>query len=465
MKNKTSPRIYNLFPRLLGSIDNWDLHLKRIIKMGFNWIFVNPVNYTGFSGSLYSIKNYFRLNPMFALNKKDEISWGSLKTFITKIHANGLKFMIDIVFNHTAIDSPLISEHPSWFKKKWVIIEKSSGNKIKFFERAEKPSKKEYPTEEYEIKWQIANPYAINPENANDIQIWGDLAEIDYDSPDVDSILAYWKKLFDFYDLLGIDGFRVDAAYQVPSTIWKNLLSYVKNKNSNAIFYAETLGATLEQYDELSEADFDYIACSSKWWDYTAPWCLEQYNKYRKFAPSISFPENHDTIRVAFDTDGREDIQEFKYFFASFFSAGVEMPIGYEFGFKTRINVVNSTPEDYEEPRFDISDFILSVNKFKQRYRCLNEDGEMIQYEYPDSGILLLKKCSIDKNQQILLIYNKDWRNSHHLEIPDLEKYLEFTTSIFQIELNGKIKEIKDFHLNRDLNPIQFLIYIQSKEE
>ena len=111
MSNKTSPRIYNLFPRLLGSIDNWDKHLKRVLKMEFDWVFVNPVNYSGFSGSLYSIKDYFKLNPLFALDESDEISWGSLKTFITKCHAYGLKFMIDLVFNHTAIDSQLISEH------------------------------------------------------------------------------------------------------------------------------------------------------------------------------------------------------------------------------------------------------------------------------------------------------------------------------------------------------------------
>ena len=426
--------------------------------------FINPVNYSGFSGSLYSIKDYFRLNTLFALDERDEISWGSLKTFITKCHAYGLKFMIDIVFNHTAIDSPLISEHQSWFKKKWVVFEKSSGNKINFFEKDEKPTDKEYPSEKYEIKWQIANPYAINPENANEIQIWGDLAEIDYDSPDVDSILDYWKKLFDFYDILGIDGYRVDAAYQVPSKIWENLLSYVKNKNPGVIFYAETLGATLEQYDALSNANFDFIASSSKWWDYTAPWCLEQYNNYRKFAPSISFPENHDSIRVAFETDGRQDVQEFKYFFAAFFSAGVIMPLGYEFGFKTKIDVVNSSPSDFEEPRFDISDFILTVNKFKQRFRCLNEDGEIMHYEYSDLSVLILKKCSIDKNQQILLIYNKDWRNSHQIDIPDLRKYLDDSASIFQIDLNGKKTDISDFHLNHDLKPNEFFLYFQSKE-
>ncbi|MHA1721105.1 MAG: alpha-amylase family glycosyl hydrolase [Promethearchaeota archaeon] len=462
MRNSTSVKIYNLFPRLLGSINNWEIHLKRILNMDFNWIFVNPVNYPGFSGSLYSIKDYFKLNPLFAIDEKDVNTWGSLKTFITKCHAYGLKFMIDIVFNHMAIDSPLISEHPSWFKKKWVIIEKSTNNKIKFFEKDEKPNEDDYPSEKYKIEWQIANPFAINPENADEIQIWGDLAELDYGSPDVNSILDYWKKLFDFYYILGIDGFRVDAAYQVPSRIWKELIAYVKETNPDAIFYAETLGATLKQYDALADANFDYIASSSKWWDYTAPWCIEQYNKYRKFAPSISFPENHDTIRVVNETGGRKDVQRFKYFFASFFSAGVIMPLGYEFGFKKKIDVVKSSPRDFEEQYFDISEFILTVNKFKEKYRCLNEDGEIIHYNYPDLGLLILKKISIDRNQQFLLVYNKDWGNSHKINIQNLKKYLDFLAPIFKIDLIGKKEELSDFYLKQDLNPNEFLLFFQS---
>ncbi len=70
----TAPRMYNLFPRLVGSIDKWDAHLIRIGNMGFNWIYVNPINYVGFSGSLYSIKDYFKLNPRFAPGKYSR-SW------------------------------------------------------------------------------------------------------------------------------------------------------------------------------------------------------------------------------------------------------------------------------------------------------------------------------------------------------------------------------------------------------
>ncbi len=36
-------KIYNLFPRLAGRFDDWTPHLERASPMGFDWIFVNPI--------------------------------------------------------------------------------------------------------------------------------------------------------------------------------------------------------------------------------------------------------------------------------------------------------------------------------------------------------------------------------------------------------------------------------------
>src|SRR6478672_6594812 len=58
-------RIYNLFPTLAGSIADWTAQLPRIAAMGFNAVYVNPFHYPGFSGSLYAVKDYYRLNPRF----------------------------------------------------------------------------------------------------------------------------------------------------------------------------------------------------------------------------------------------------------------------------------------------------------------------------------------------------------------------------------------------------------------
>ena len=136
----TAPRMYNLFPRLVGSIDKWDAHLIRIGNMGFNWIYVNPINYVGFSGSLYSIKDYFKLNPRFAPeNTPDPGSFEPLRLFIMKCHDQGIKFMMDLVINHTAIDSDLIEAHPKWFIKKWVLVDNNTGAALHVFEDTDTP--------------------------------------------------------------------------------------------------------------------------------------------------------------------------------------------------------------------------------------------------------------------------------------------------------------------------------------
>ncbi len=53
------PRIYNLFPLLAGPLPRWTPHLERAQRLGFDCVFINSFHYAGYSGSLYSIKDYY----------------------------------------------------------------------------------------------------------------------------------------------------------------------------------------------------------------------------------------------------------------------------------------------------------------------------------------------------------------------------------------------------------------------
>jgi starch synthase (maltosyl-transferring) len=99
-------RIYNLFPTLAGSIAEWAAHLPRIAAMGFNAVYINPFHYPGFSGSLYAVKDYYRLNPRFrgASRKPDD---ALLRDFTAAANGHGLRVIMDLVVNHTARDSDL----------------------------------------------------------------------------------------------------------------------------------------------------------------------------------------------------------------------------------------------------------------------------------------------------------------------------------------------------------------------
>lgn len=462
---KQGPRIYNLFPRIIGPIYKWSSHLSRINDMKFNWIYLNPITETGFSGSLYAIKDHFKINPMLDGNNGDDEdgSWAEFRDFVDKAHDMEIKIMYDLVINHTAVDSDLVARHSDWYLKKWALVDRETDYSVKFYPLTEPLEEIEYDVDKYKIEKRIASPFAIDPADATKITVWGDLAEIDNkNSPDIENLRDYWKKVIKFYLDLGIDGFRCDAAYKVPPEMWRSLIDYGYEQKNKVLWMAETLGCTLSEMEETVKAGFDYINNSSKWWDYTAPWCMKQYNEFRKYAPSVGFPESHDTKRLAKETGGRLDVQIFKYLFAAFFSAGVLMPIGYEFGFKKRINVVKMTSADLEEKHFNISEEISEINLFKSAIKCLNSDGPMKHYsDYSDSNILIMRKTSEQEDQHLLLIYNKDWNSAHDVHIKDLEELMDLGRTVYRININRDATIYNNEYFEKKLEPNEYVFLLQ----
>jgi hypothetical protein len=140
--------------------------------------------------------------------------------------------------------------------------------------------------------------------------------------------------LAEHYAAFGVDGFRCDAAYKVPGELWRTLIGTVKHHRPGVTFFAESLGCPIEDTVRLAQSGFDFIFNSSKWWDFTAPWCLEQYRQTAPLVPSVSFPESHDTGRLAVELNGDQAAVKMRYAFSALFSAGVMMPIGFEYGFR-----------------------------------------------------------------------------------------------------------------------------------
>src|SRR5829696_1355231 len=107
--------LYNLFPLLAGPFSRWNEHFERAAGMHFDWVFINPIQQTGASCSLYSIADYFRFNPALLDRADRSTPEEQVRQMTTQAHQTGLKLMIDLVINHCAIDSRLTREHPEWF--------------------------------------------------------------------------------------------------------------------------------------------------------------------------------------------------------------------------------------------------------------------------------------------------------------------------------------------------------------
>ncbi|WP_420888058.1 alpha-amylase [Candidatus Nitronereus thalassa] len=375
---------------MAGSCDRWGEHAARAVSMGFNWIYINPVNAPGFSGSLYSTKEYEQLNTAFVPPTAASQSLDVLKPALQHMVELGLHPMIDLVINHTAIDSPLIHRHPAWFQR--------------------------------DADGQVINPCAVDPNDPTKKTVWGDLAIVDNEeSSDREGLWRYWTELVLHYLALGFQGFRCDAAYQVPAKLWQRLIQEARNVNPNAVFWAENLGCTVEQTRALRAAGFQYFCNSSKWWNFQDDWCLAQHREFEDM-PSISFPETHDTDRLAQETHGLEKIQRQRYAFATTFSAGIMMPIGYEFGFQKRLHVVETQPSDWESGTMELQKFIHAVNDIKMNTPLLQGEGTLNRLFVNHPSLLVLARESEHApGQRGWIVLNRDWDHSAQLLIHELQ--------------------------------------------
>lgn len=382
--------IYNLFPLLAGPVQDWQPHLARAASMGFDWVFINPVQMPGYSGSLYSIKDYFRLNPLIVDAADPAAAAAGFKHMAAGARALGLKLMVDLVVSHCAFDSDLVKQHPAWFRHE---------------------------------HGKIAHPSC---REGNKIVTWKDLAQFDHQhSRDQEGLFKYLISVVDFLAELGIEGFRCDAAYQVPEPFWRRLIAETKRKHPGTVFLAETLGCSPRETARTAKAGFEFIFNSSKWWDYSSPWLFEQHNLTRETARSVSFPESHDTPRLAEEAGGNLEAVKSRYFFCALFSSGVMMPMGFEFGFRRRLHVVKTRPADWETTGVDLTAFIKNLNRTKAENPVFQEDAptEMLPAQNPN--ILFLWKGSLSAAQEALIILNKDARNQQHFYTDNLYQYIQ----------------------------------------
>ena len=373
--------IYNLFPRLYSSVDTWAASAERAAGMGFNSIFLNPISRPGMSRSLYSVADFFAYNADFF--PRPTRAEEELRRFLARCRELGLDVFMDLVANHTAIDSPLTQAHGDWY--------------------------------EHDERGEIVRPGCWE----DDHQVtWGDLAQLDHaGTSDRAGLWGYFREVVRHALALGFTGFRCDAAYQIETDFWGELISNAKRDYPHALFLAETLGCSLDDTRRMAACGFDYIFNSSKWWDLRADWCLDAHEVTRHLAPSIAFAETHDTARLMHEVHGCEAAFLQRLDLACFFSAGFMALCGQEYGFTRKPDVVRTTSADWENTGHDYAAHLARVLATKARLAPLHTESAIIPVPLPHDSILgFLKEW---EGQRVLLLLNTDV--THTQQMPPLQ--------------------------------------------
>ncbi len=191
-----------------GTFQGAEAQLPRLKDLGVDVIWLMPIYEIGTEGrkgtlgSYYAISNYKEVNPEFGTME-------DFDSFLEKAHELGFKVILDWVANQTAPDNVWMSEKPADFYER-----DSLGNAI----------------------WEYD---------------WTDTRSLNYDNEEVwwaqDDAMRFWLEK-------GLDGFRCDAAGEVPAEFWYGILPKMNEDYPEIYLLAEA------ERDNLADATVTFDA-------------------------------------------------------------------------------------------------------------------------------------------------------------------------------------------------------------
>lgn len=395
--------------------------LDRIKSLGTDIIWFMPIhpigvkNKKGSLGCPYANKDYRTTNPEYG-------TMDDFKSLVEKIHAKGMKCIIDVVYNHTSPDSNLSVEHPEFFYRK---PDGNFGNKV---------------------------------------GDWSDIIDLDYSNKElwqyqIDS-LVMWAKI--------VDGFRCDVASFVPVEFWKQAREAVAKVNPDCIWLAESVHSSFNVFSRKSgiytASDYELFDAFDMEYDYDI---REVFDKYLKGETTLSnymdmfnyqeaiYPqnydkmrclENHDQPRICHYVKNRSDLENYTAFLY-FLKGSTLIYAGQEFG-------CDETPSLFDKDVFprntgiDLSNLFAKLDTIK---KTVLDDDDYFKADADDENDIAILERDNNKSKKVGIFSLKSKSADVKVDLPDGDYKNEIsgetvTVSNGKVHCNGKaiiIRKVK----------------------
>ncbi len=183
-----------------GDIAGITAGLPHIKALGASALYLNPI-FKSFSNHKYDTVDYFQIDPTL----------GEIKDFtglVSKAHENGMKIILDAVFNHTSTDffafadareKGAKSPYAGWYNFKSFPVNMAKPN--------------------YDCWWNIGSMPKLNIKNEKVYEY----------------LLSVARRWMEFK----IDGFRLDVPEELPHSFWKDFRKTVKKADPAAYIVGE----------------------------------------------------------------------------------------------------------------------------------------------------------------------------------------------------------------------------------
>jgi cyclomaltodextrinase len=218
--------LYAPIPALWGNgPEAVERHLPYLKALGVDALWLWPPAEQRAIGEEYAITDYFKLDD----------SWGpepAFKRMVDRAHQLGMHVLLDIVPNHMSDQSPYFEDT------------KTNGEASHYYDFFDRDSAG-YPTHYFD---------------------WTNLPNLNYDNPEVRAMIT--EAFVHWVRDLGIDGFRVDAAWGVKRRrpdFWPELRRAVKRVNPDVLMLAEASAVDPYYFSHGFDVGYDWTDQPGQW--------------------------------------------------------------------------------------------------------------------------------------------------------------------------------------------------------
>ncbi|WGF89305.1 maltotransferase domain-containing protein [Marinivivus vitaminiproducens] len=373
-------RLYGFVPHFAGPIDQWSAQLDRIAALGFDWLALDPFHPVDGQGALLDPT---ALSP--DLQPADGGDWrDAFRAFVREAEGKGLAVLVDLDLVERSPASGIARERPDWLQT--VPAPLAAGD----LPPDPRPPGEEPPAR---LAWARAD---MRPE-----------------------LVDYAREVIAGYRALGIRGFRCLSAGRIPGNIWRELIAE-SQAEEECLFLADVIGQPYTTLGHLEAAGFALVTSSSRWWDFTGPWLLDETAALEHIAPILAFPDHRSGPRLTDEIGGESERRErhcrFRLAFAATFGTAFYMPMGFEYGVAVAHEAGHARPGDWrfiqDTARFDLSADVAALNKARNAAHALGASTPLRMASAPERWPLAFVRWDLPASgfaeDAVLVVANPD---------------------------------------------------------
>lgn len=345
-----------------GDFAAFERHIPRLKELGVDILWFMPIfpisetKRKGSMGSYYAVSNYREVNPEFG-------DLEGFKRLVDTLQQHGFMVILDWVPNHTGWDHIWISEHPEWYSQN------SAADTI------------------------------IHPAGTD----WYDVADLNYDNAELREAMI--GDLLFWVTEVGIDGYRMDVASEVPDDFWAQASQKLKEVKPDIFMLAEAAHPPhrneghfqtsygwdlLHTMNKIGKGELPASAI----WDY-----LKRDSSAYSKGWHMTFTTNHDENSwqgTVFERYG--DMHKNFFVLASTLHGMPLVYSGQEAGLNKRLRFFEKDTIDWTNDNY--GDFYPSILKLKKKHPALyngDHGGTPIRISSSDNVVAFYREKEEDK--------------------------------------------------------------------